>query len=102
MTISDRVGGLSTVRTVRKMIPKVSRTGVEPVTDGYLESCYHYSPPLYQLSYHELLILITSLYNTITARNLSNNFTSTNHTLTYHIYWHLQGSSWTTSPPSLI
>jgi hypothetical protein len=35
---------------------KVSRTGIEPVTDGYLCTvCTDvYSPPLYQLSYREI------------------------------------------------
>ena len=32
---------------------KFSRTGIEPVTDGY-QLYVLYSPPLYQLSYHEL------------------------------------------------
>jgi hypothetical protein len=35
----------------------ISRTGVEPVTDGYLNRRIEsfYSPPLYQLSYHEIV-----------------------------------------------
>jgi hypothetical protein len=32
---------------------EVSRTGIEPVTDGFMYTFY--SPPLYQLSYHEIL-----------------------------------------------
>jgi hypothetical protein len=34
---------------------EVSPTGIEPVTDGY--SVAYYSPPLYQLSYAELLAI---------------------------------------------
>ena len=37
-------------------ISAISRTGIEPVTDGF--HLYYYSPPLYQLSYREWIFLV--------------------------------------------
>ena len=56
MIICAYVCGWSFPLEMSKRSKEVSRTGVEPVTDGYLESYYRYSPPLCQLSYHELLV----------------------------------------------
>jgi hypothetical protein len=47
---------------IQKMFKNFSRTGFEPVTDGYQLKISNYSPPLYQLSYHENLAIAADIY----------------------------------------
>ena len=43
---------------------KISRTGIEPVTDGFQ---FYYSPPLYQLSYRESTLSSLKLHYYLTS-----------------------------------
>ena len=72
-----------------------SRTGIEPVTDGCQFALY--SPPLYQLSYHELMLRPNHALQQYVS--LSKNILNSQEEVCNKIYPHYHLLQWTTHVP---